>query len=24
MATKKKITATKPSTPVQQRLWLMY
>ena len=24
MATKKKLSATKPSTPVQQRLWLMY
>jgi hypothetical protein len=24
MATKKKIAATKPTSPVQQRLWLMY
>ena len=24
MATKKKIPATKPNTPAQQRLWLMY
>ena len=24
MPSKKKISATKPSTPVQQRLWLMY
>jgi len=24
MAKKKKIIATKPNTPVQQRLWLMY
>jgi len=24
MPAKKKIAATKPSTPVQQRLWLMY
>lgn len=24
MAAKKKISATKPNTPVQQRLWLMY
>ena len=24
MAAKKKLSATKPSTPVQQRLWLMY
>ncbi len=24
MATKKKVSATKPNSPVQQRLWLMY